>query len=199
MFSPSGRREGVRGEADDAVSDKEPAERVRVLDAPRQQRSEDAEDQDAEELEHRERVSAAVGERAREQELARGDEERGSPRERSGAGLARASRARCPARKIASRRNASGLAATVRTASMPNHQRFPAWSAPDRQQAEREAEGERERRRDDEPRPDDCERPARPARERAPLPADDDRRRPAPRSRSRATASALIPNTAASG
>ena len=34
-----------------------------------------------------------------------------------------------PARKIASRRNASGLAATVRTASSPNNQRLPAWSA----------------------------------------------------------------------
>ena len=30
---------------------------------------------------------------------------------------------------MASRRNASGLAATVRTARIPNHQRLPDWSA----------------------------------------------------------------------
>ena len=34
-----------------------------------------------------------------------------------------------PARKIASSRKASGLAATVRTASTPNCHRLPAWSA----------------------------------------------------------------------
>ena len=116
---------------------------------------------------------AAVREGAGEQELGHPDardDQRG--REHSPATVLHAERDACEEdREQKERQRARGGRQDGEDAEAPALARL---ERPDREQAERDAEGERERRRDDEAGPDDCERPARPARERPPLPADDD-------------------------
>ena len=117
-----------RDEARRRVGDEEPADRARVVDAPRQQAAEDAEGHDREELERRERVAAAVFERAREQELAEadpGDDQRRGEQPPSALPHSEADAGE-EDRQQEKRERARGHG---RTARIPNHQRLPAWSA----------------------------------------------------------------------
>src|SRR6185436_8591734 len=135
----------------------EPAERPRSVDVPGQRRAESAEEQDGAQLEERERVVATVREGAREQELSHPDahdDQRG--REHSPATVLHAERDACEEdREQQERKRAGGGRQDRKDAEAPALARL---ERPDREQAERDAEGERERCGDDEAGPDDCER-----------------------------------------
>ncbi len=172
-FSPRG--EGTKYEKRQTTNSagKNQRSNCAPLDPPGQRHAERAEGDDRGQLPARERVTAPVGEGAREHHLGRADaddDERGH--QQPAAPLAQVERhSRQDDRQEQEGQRAREQREHGQHAELPA---LPRLQRPQREEAEREPKRERERGRDDQPGPDDRERPARPAGERPPFPTDDD-------------------------
>ena len=173
---PDRRRDEVEREARSPVDDEDEAQDAGTLDSPGQRGAEDAERRCGTQLLQRERVAAAVRERAPEQELdaAGGGDHRGRNQQPRGLGPALERDPAEEQREQEERERARGEREPGEEREAPVAARL---DRPEREERERHSERERERRREHDPRPDDRERPARPPPGRAPLAADDDGKR----------------------